>query len=129
MYRCKKKIGWVNENKKIKRLPTHNTRYIREKTTTGLTTPYILYSMNTTNTTTQNGLSGMCYVYARTSNMTSFRAFDLEGHFAGNLIFASMLHDNEDNRRKLQELATANNGIGLALQLRESKGKVTFQTN
>jgi len=67
-------------------------------------------------------------VYARFSGCKSFKAFDLsEGRVVGNIIYASLLEDTEDNRHKLQELVELNKGCNLVLQLRR-KGRVIFQT-
>ena len=67
-------------------------------------------------------------VYARFNGSKSFRAFDLgEGRVVGNIIYASLLEDTEENRRKLQELSELNRDCNLVLQLRR-KGKVVFQT-
>jgi hypothetical protein len=67
-------------------------------------------------------------VYARFNGCKSFKAFDLgEGRLVGNLIYASLLEDTEENRRKLQELSELNSDCGLVLQLRRN-GKVVFQT-
>ncbi len=74
-------------------------------------------------------LAGMCYVYAKMKWMRSFKAFDLEGFFAGNLIHASLLEDNEENRKNLQRLADGNSSAGWQFQLRTpSNGKVQFET-
>ena len=67
-------------------------------------------------------------VYARFNGSKSFRAFDLgEGRVVGNIIYASLLEDTEENRCKLQELSELNRDCNLVLQLRR-KGKVVFQT-
>ena len=67
-------------------------------------------------------------VYARFNRCKSFKAFDLsEGRLVGNLIYASLLEDTEENRRKLQKLSELNSDCGLVLQLRRN-GKVVFQT-
>lgn len=51
-------------------------------------------------------LAEMAYVYAKMKWMRTFKAFDLTGGcFAGNLIYASLLADSEENRNKLQQLA------------------------
>ena len=58
----------------------------------------------------------------------SFKAFDLgEGRVVGNIIYASLLEDTEENRCKLQELSELNRDCNLVLQLRR-RGKVVFQT-
>lgn len=72
-------------------------------------------------------LSDLCFVYAKAKWMQSFKAFDLEGCFPGNLLYASMLEDNEDNREKLQKLANQNQGQGIQFQLRKDN-RVIFQT-
>ena len=67
-------------------------------------------------------------VYARFNGLKSFKAFDLgEGRVVGNIIYASLLEDTEENRCKLQELSELNRDCNLVLQLRR-KGKVVFQT-
>lgn len=78
---------------------------------------------------TATPLAEMAYVYAKMKWMRSFKAFDLEGFFAGNLIYASMLTDSEENRLKLQCLADDNRSAGLQFQLRTpSTGHVLFET-
>ena len=67
-------------------------------------------------------------VYAKFNGSKSFKAFDLgEGRVVGNIIYASLLDDTEENRNKLQELSELNRDRNLVLQLRR-KGKVVFQT-
>lgn len=67
-------------------------------------------------------------VYAKLNGLKSFKAFDLgEGRVVGNIIYASLLEDTEENRCKLQELSELNRDCNLVLQLRR-KGKVVFQT-
>ena len=67
-------------------------------------------------------------VYAKFNGLKSFKAFDLdEGRVVGNIIYASLLEDTEENRSKLQELSELNRDCNLVLQLRR-KGKVVFQT-
>lgn len=67
-------------------------------------------------------------VYAKLDGCKTFGAFDIsEGRFVGNLIFASLLENTKDNRRKLQELADLNKEWHLVLLLRQ-KGKVKFET-
>ena len=67
-------------------------------------------------------------VYARLDGCKGFKAFDIhEGKFVGNLIYASLIENTEDNRQKLQSLADLNKKIHLVLQLRR-KGRVCFQT-
>ena len=67
-------------------------------------------------------------VYAKLDGCKTFGAFDIsEGRFVGNLIYASLLENTKDNRRKLQELADLNKECHLVLQLRQ-KGKVKFET-
>ena len=69
-----------------------------------------------------------CVVYARFNGLKSFKAFDLgEGRVVGNIIYASLLEDTEENRSKLQELSELNRDCNLVLQLRR-RGKVVFQT-
>ena len=70
-----------------------------------------------------------CYVYAKMKWMRTFKAFDLDGFFPGKLIFASLLDDNEENRRKLQELAEQNSSAGWQFQLRQpSNGNIIYET-
>lgn len=67
-------------------------------------------------------------VYAKLDGCKTFGAFDIsEGRFVGNLIYASLLENTEDNQRKLQELADMNKECHLVLQLRQ-KNRVTFET-
>ena len=67
-------------------------------------------------------------VYAKIDQCKTFGAFDInEGRFVGNLIYASLLENTEENQRKLQELADLNKDCHLILQLRRNK-KVTFET-
>ena len=67
-------------------------------------------------------------VYAKFNGLKSFKAFDLgEGRVVGNIIYAPLLEDTEENRCKLQELSELNRDCNLVLQLRR-KGKVAFQT-
>lgn len=67
-------------------------------------------------------------VYAKFNGSKSFKAFDLgEGRVVGNIIYASLLEDTEENRCKLQVLSELNRDCNLVLQLRR-KGKVVFQT-
>lgn len=72
-------------------------------------------------------LADLFYVYAKSKWMRTFKAFDLEGFFVGNLIYASMIADNSENRQKLQQTADDNRGKELIFQLRR-KGKVVFET-
>ena len=61
--------------------------------------------------------------------MRTFKAFDLEGFFPGKLIFASLLLNSEENRRKLQQLAEKNNYAQWQFQLRNpTTNKVLFET-
>ncbi len=41
-------------------------------------------------------IGNLCYVYAKTKWMRSFKAFDLDGLFPGKLIYASLLDDSDD---------------------------------
>lgn len=72
-------------------------------------------------------LADLCYVYAKSKWMRTFKAFDLDGFFVGNLIYASMIADNSENRQKLQKTADDYKGQQLAFQLRRN-GKVVFET-
>ena len=70
-----------------------------------------------------------CYVYAKMKWMRTFKAFDLEGFFPGKLIFASLLLNSEENRRKLQKLAEKNSYAQWQFQLRNpATNKVLFET-
>ena len=67
-------------------------------------------------------------VYAKLDGCKGFRAFDVnEGRQVGNLIYATLLENTDENQRKLQDLADLNKEYHLVLQLRR-KGKVCFQT-
>lgn len=67
-------------------------------------------------------------IYAKFDGCKTFRAFDIkEGVTVGNLIYASLIEDTEENRQKLQRLADLNKGCHLILQLRRNN-RVTFQT-
>ena len=67
-------------------------------------------------------------VYAKFDGCKGFRAFDVnEGRQVGNLIYATLLENTDENQRKLQDLADMNKGCNLILQLRRN-GKVRFQT-
>ena len=67
-------------------------------------------------------------VYAKFDGCNGFRAFDVnEGRQVGNLIYATLLENTDENQRKLQDLADMNKGCNLILQLRRN-GKVRFQT-
>lgn len=81
------------------------------------------------NSQTQNtGLAGLCYVYAKNKWMRQFKAFDLDGFFVANLIFCSMIADNEENRRKLQEVADEYAGAEWQFQLRNPQTKGILYT-
>ena len=74
-------------------------------------------------------LAEMAYVYAKMKWMKTFKAFDLEGNFVGNLIYCSMLQDTEENRQKLQRLADTNKTAKWQFQLRKpSNNSVVFET-
>ena len=67
-------------------------------------------------------------VYAKFDGCKTFKAFDVnEGRTVGNLIYATLLENTEENRKKLQDLADLNKEYHLQLQLRR-KQKVCFQT-
>lgn len=85
--------------------------------------------MNRTENDTQSvtRIAEMCYVYAKMKWMQTFKAFDLEGFFPGNLIYASLLEDSEENRTRLQQLADDNRQAGFIFQLRRDN-KIIFQT-
>ncbi len=72
-------------------------------------------------------IADLCFVYAKAKWMKQFKAFDLEGHFAGRLLYASMIEDNEDNRCKLQKLADQNAYAQFQLQLRKGD-RIVFET-
>ncbi len=72
-------------------------------------------------------LGDLAFVYAKVKWMRTVKAFNLDGFFAGNLIFASMIEDCDDNHRKLQALADGEKTKLLQFQLRRN-GKVLFQT-
>lgn len=68
-------------------------------------------------------------VYAKFDGCKTFKAFDLnEGRTVGNLIYATLLENTEENRKKLQDLADLNKEYHLQLQLRR-KQKVCFKTD
>lgn len=68
-------------------------------------------------------------VYAKFDGCKTFKAFDVvEGKQVGNIIFASLLVDSKENRKKLQNLADLNKKCHLVLQLRQ-KGRVCYQTS
>ena len=74
-------------------------------------------------------IADLCFVYAKAKWMKTFKAFDLEGFFPGKLIFASLLLNSEENRRKLQELAEKNSYAQWQFQLRNpTTNKVLFET-
>lgn len=82
---------------------------------------------NEQNQTVNEGTT--CYVYAKMKWMRTFKAFDLEGFFPGKLIFASLLLNSEENRRKLQKLAEKNSYAQWQFQLRNpATNKVLFET-
>ena len=67
-------------------------------------------------------------VYAKFDGCKGLRAFDVnEGRQVGNLIYATLLENTDENQRKLQDLADLNKEYHLVLQLRR-KGRVCFQT-
>ena len=67
-------------------------------------------------------------VYAKFDGCKTFKAFDVsEGRLVGNLIYASLMENTEETRKKLQKLADMNWRCNLILQLRR-KNKVCFQT-
>ena len=72
-------------------------------------------------------IADLCFVYAKAKWMKTFKAFDLEGHFAGRMLYASMLEDTDDNRCKLQELADRNAYAQFQLQLRKGDS-IVFET-
>ena len=69
-------------------------------------------------------ISELCFV---AKWMRTFKAFDLDGFFPGRLIYASMIRDNDENRKKLQQLADRNAYACLQLQLRKGDN-VVFET-
>ena len=67
-------------------------------------------------------------VYAKYDGCKTFKAFDVsEGRLVGNLIYASLMENTEETRKKLQKLANLNWRCKLILQLRRNN-KVCFQT-
>ena len=67
-------------------------------------------------------------VYAKYNGCKTFKAFDIkEGRPVGNLIYASLMEDNEKTRELLQELANSCRNLNLVLQLRKNN-RVIFQT-
>lgn len=67
-------------------------------------------------------------IYAKFDGCRTFKAFDIkEGKAVGNLIYASLIEDTQENRQKLQRLADLNKKCHLILQLRRNN-RVTFQT-
>lgn len=71
----------------------------------------------------------LCYIYAKWDNNKTFQAFDLnQGRAVGNLIYATILENTQENQIKLQNLANDNKHINLILQLRPNGQKVVFQT-
>lgn len=71
----------------------------------------------------------LCYLYAKWDNNTTFKAFDINnGRAVGNLIYATILENTQENQIKLQNIANDNKHINLILQLRPNGQKVVFQT-
>ena len=67
-------------------------------------------------------------VYAKFDGCKGFRVVGVnEGRQVGNLIYATLLENTDENQRKLQDLADLNKEYHLVLQLRR-KGRVCFQT-
>ena len=67
-------------------------------------------------------------VYAKYNGCKTFKAFDVkEGRTVGNIIYASLMEDNEKTRNLLQELANQCRKLNLVFQLRRNN-KVIFQT-
>lgn len=95
--------------------------------TTSLNTMITMTQKERENTQSPVRIADLCFVYAKAKWMKGFKAFDLDGHFAGRLLYASMLEDNEDNRCKLQELADQNAYAQFQLQLRKGDS-IVFQT-
>ena len=74
-------------------------------------------------------LSNLFFTYVKYNGQRNFCAFDInDGHPVRNLIYATMVEDTIENRRKLQELADVNIDIDLTIQLRDRKGRTVFQT-
>jgi len=68
------------------------------------------------------------FTYAKCDGMKTFKAFDInEGYAVGNLIYATLVDDTQENREKLQKLADMNKEIHLVIQLRD-RNKVVFET-
>ena len=73
-------------------------------------------------------LGDLAFVYAKVKWMRTFKAFSLEGFFVGNLIYATLIENSEDNHRKLQKIADEEKSKGLVFQLRKNN-KILFQTS
>ena len=72
----------------------------------------------------------MSFVYARYGGMKQFRAFDLNGCFTvDRLIYATLIENSEENRIKLQKLASMNKAINLKLQLRTIRETLNLKQN
>ena len=88
--------------------------------------------MENFNDSTANGtsvrLTDLCYVYAKSKWMRTFKAFDLDGFFPGKLIYASLLENSEDNKQRLQHLVDGNKGADWQFQLRAPNNTVVFET-
>ncbi len=69
------------------------------------------------------------YTYCKFSNEKRYSAFDInEGYLVSNLIYCTLVENTLENQIKLQELADLNKDNGLSIQLRDTNGKVVFQT-
>lgn len=74
-------------------------------------------------------LANMLFVYVRYRGMKQFKAFDVnECVTVEKLIFATLIENSDENRKKLQALADLNKMINLKLQLRNHNGKIVFET-
>ena len=70
-----------------------------------------------------------CSLYAKYEGMTTFKAFYIkECRLVGNVIYATMMKDSENNKKMLKEIAADNKNISLVLQLRNN-GVVVFSTS
>jgi len=67
-------------------------------------------------------------VYAKFDGCSSYRAFDIQnGVQVYNIIYASLVENTEENRKKLQRLADNHKDVHLSIQLRKGQ-RIVFQT-
>ena len=71
------------------------------------------------------------YLYAKYEGLKTFKAFSLQdGCSVNKLIYASIMHNNQEEQNYLQEIADKNKHLKLIFQIRKpSNGHVVFQTN